>query len=541
MADFMLTVPVLKERIIDKSHLLVPLSVYNNLIELYPDDEPLMLFWCSRSRYTEDDDNYYIRYPFNRNDKLEDVPSYVVTKRSFNLFLLCKMFTLERDNSMYVKSKLARLLIPFISNPPPSIESIEKDGQMKILTDFVEIAQDIEFDDGDEVLVVGSSSEGGVCAGRSYNVLSYMTDKRVKVHLYDEYDVDCVYDIGSVTYQHYAMNYKYDINVKKFKLLIDDAWIDKKEYRPWDKFSYFRLVKNFSIKWFTHYAMPSGRFMKKKQRYRTKKHEMRLSTSVPMISFKRCDQLGTCPKCTWFKYLLKREYSVEFYDFILSMHDKHCVTKELRSVQGIVGTSTMKWHKVTPSDLLFEGFVTVAYDAVKGLPLFYPNVERSRGRKIAFTQKENVRPDLYEMCIVVVCQLNGVYLINKEQIDGFEYESQYDYDIQYDMVEILNQSYEHKNAKAFLSKFESNDMQLHYNFPEEEVIYHDRIVERIAKSRYKFRNDYIKEHAGYTPEKGFWGTRDCKQYNKRCDEGVCLRKGRYAFINSIRRQELEYG
>jgi len=338
------------------------------------------------------------------------------------------MYSLEGNMDQYYRMKSLRTVLPFISAPPPSVCRIRGDGQMKILTDVIETLQDINFEDGDKILVLGSASEEGVCAGMSYKILSYMTDKEVEVDLYDPQDVDMTYKIGTVTYNHYRKPYYFSDkgNDKDYKLLFDDVWIQG-EVRSWDQGNYYSQFPFYSIKWFP-FSPDRCRVENsiiKKQRYFTPGGESRLVTHVPQILYRREDKLGKCLKCTWLKYILWKDYPIEFYDYIMKMHNYNCVTKEMRSWFGPEDdTGTNKWYEISDMVLTGEWFTT-PWDPILGHGILFINDQTVKGRKFVFSDRRNVRALLYNNSIVFVKEYNGRCFTNRSDISDFIY-SNYD-------------------------------------------------------------------------------------------------------------------
>jgi hypothetical protein len=403
--------------------------------ENFPELEVCLLFWTKFSIYKETNDKYEISYPVI-DDIDDNTDKYEVSKETFNLFLFCDMFTMNPKKEVYMRMKIARISVPYIVSPPPSIVSIVNDGQMKILTDFIETVQDIGFVDGDKILIVGSSAEGGYCAGKSYNVLSYMTKQKIDMYLYDPEDIETEYTIGSVTYHHYRKKYNYDGSESQFKVIFDDAWTGDLE-RVWDENNCYALAKYYSIKWFPFY---DNKYRLKKsfiknQVYYTKGSEQRCVSHEVKVAFKRCDYIGSCPKCVWFKYILHKDYGIEFYDYIMKMHDVNCVTKERRTFdKSVILDVDYQWYEVEVIDKLFNNWFTVSWDPVKGLPVMYPSDTNIKGRNIAFTNKNFVRPDIYQLSNVCVIESDGKHFVNRENIENFIYKKNVETDLVVDFV-----------------------------------------------------------------------------------------------------------
>jgi len=411
-------------RIIKRIDFTLNLSILDSLLAICPEDEKMLLFWTRYTSYTETADAYEVRYPVVPGLDNDGSQVYMVDKIAFNLFIFCRMYTPFAEESQYVRSKLFNVQVPFIVSAPPSKESIKGDGQMKILTDFIEIAQPIYFEDGDKVLIAGSSSEGGVCAGKSYNILSFMTQSKVDVYLYDPYEIEVTYTVGTVTYHHIRGKYEYDGTESKYRLLIDDIWIPMAD-RQWDPNNYYALAQDFSIKWFPFYNDDKKHKQRKGyikyQHYFTKGGEQRYTSIMPKINFKRNDFLGPCAKCTLLKYIIYRDFNIGFFDYILRMHLIHCVTKEKRSFVGEkFETSCQKWYQVEPFDLMLGGWITTPWDIVSGVQVVYPSEYMVKGLRMVFNDKRMVRPDLYLYSTILVVQ-NGDYYVNKPDDKSFAY------------------------------------------------------------------------------------------------------------------------
>jgi hypothetical protein len=400
----------------------LPRSILENVREIILEDEAYLLFWALHTNYDEKKDHYVVYYPVTQSGSRDSAEEYIVDKVAFNLFFFCNMYNLAADNSTYFRMKMMRANVPYIASPPPSVCSIKSDGQMKILTDVVEMVQDISFEDGDKVLVLGSSSEEGVCSGMSYRIISYMTDKKISVDLYDPEDIEMNYDIGTVSYKHHKEKYIYDGTESQYKLLFDDIWV-KGEYRSWDQSNHFAKVPFFSIKWFPEMdpSRQPPHAILKSQRYYTKGAEQRLVSNKPNVIFKREDKLGSCSKCNWFKYVLNESYSIEFYDFIMKMHNVHCITKEIRHWFGPDEENVkLIWYGVSDMELSKE-WRSTAWDKIVGYPVIFVNDQTVKGQKFVFSDRKNVRSLIYNSSLVFVKEYDGKCYTNKQDIKDLIY------------------------------------------------------------------------------------------------------------------------
>jgi len=411
------------KQIIDKQDWVYPEDIINKIREICPDCETCLLFWTLRTNYVEKTTHYELYYPVTHEGCRDAADMYIIDKQLFNLFFFCKMYTKQADMSTFYRMKMLRTNISTIASPPPPVVSIKNDGQMKILTDVIETVQDVEFDDGDKVLVLGSSSEDGVCAGMSYKVLSLMTDKEIEVDLYDPEETDMEYKIGTVKYKHHKEKYEYDGTEGQYKVLLDDIWIDGVKKRIWDPYNYYTKAKHYSIKWFPHYKRDcrlDGSKIKD-QRYYTKGGEQRAVSHLPQVLYRREDKLGKCSKCNWFKYILFKDYDIEFYDYIMRMHNIHCVTKELRQWFGPEeDNGTSKWYEISDMELP-KDWKSTSWDKIVGYPVQFVNEQTVRGAKFVFSNRRNVRSLIYGNSIVFVKEFDGRCYTNKEDINDLLY------------------------------------------------------------------------------------------------------------------------
>jgi len=332
LETFMVTGGPQYKNIINTDDILFSNSVLLNVRNVCPEKEAILLFWCDRTNYDDKGDYFQIFYPVTDTGSRDAATSYMVAKSDYNVFFFNEMYTENYNNLAYSRMTYMKIMMPYVSPPPPPVVSIKNDGQMKILTDVIEMVQDINFEDGDKILVLGSASEGGVCSGRSYNIISHMVDKKIEVELYDPCDVTMEYQIGTVFYRHFKKKYVYDGSESRYKLLFDDVW-DKGKHRIWDRRNNYAKAQFYSIKWFPFYdeSLRVKKSRIKMQRYFTKGCEQRLVSHMPEIRYRSEDRLGSCRKCHWLKFVLHNEYGIEFYDYVLKMHLLHCVTKEKRT------------------------------------------------------------------------------------------------------------------------------------------------------------------------------------------------------------------
>jgi len=306
-------VEIEEERII--GDLLVEKKIYKNLEINFPDDKDLILFFCKRTKMIEEKDMYVILYPINKKDDDSDyVTRYEIEKWRYDLFVICNMYNMSYDNDRYKDSLALRLRTNVHLLPMAARQSQENMGQLKILIDIVKAVDDISFDDGDRILVVGSAAEGGHFSGIMYEVIAYMEKKKqIFIDLYDPEDVDVMYTIGTVTYKHHKKKFFYSEEVLKYRLVLDDVWVADVDTRVWDPLSLIFQVRNFSCKWFEWYGQP--RSSVDYQIASTDTSEVRVTSRRNHFFFQNHTMLGNCVACRELKYCLKKQYSVEFYDF----------------------------------------------------------------------------------------------------------------------------------------------------------------------------------------------------------------------------------
>lgn len=386
----------------------------------FPDDEPILMFWCRRSEYTETQDEYHIKYPvLEDDDDGHYVKTYTVDKCRYANFMLARMYTKEAKSALYARLISFNVRTPVTVPPPPSRERIRDEGQSKILTDVIQTVQHIAFEDGDKILVVGSCAEGGNCAGMSYQVISHMTHKKIDIDLYDVNDVESQYQLGTVTYNHHDVNYTYsEGDEKKYKLVLDDAWTEQYE-RVWDPDGKFYQFPFFSIKNFPYYTAVTNR--KYYQAYHTGNHEDRIVSIPPTFHYFENNIIGHCKICVELKYILHHEYESSFYDFFMGMHKINCITKNKRlPFMQPYELGDREWFIV---DNLKE-FLTkrkaksMVWDPILGYSRMYPDKNKIKGQVIVFSSTDNVRPDLYDSGIVAVIEGS---IINTKDLPGLIY------------------------------------------------------------------------------------------------------------------------
>lgn len=205
------------------------------------------------------------------------------------------------------------------------------DGQLKIVTDFVlgidaMIAR--QQKDTYKILVIGSSSESGV-SGMAYGILTKMKIN-CEIHLYDSCERQQQYVDGTITYKYFRELWKYGSSVDDFDIVFDDAYalnidssVSMREYL--DPTRSILSAKDYSIKclksdvqYFVNESIYCQAAITPSNEHRCVKFKRQYNKYRPLFE-------GNCPFCVQLKYLLKRDYDWNFYEYFLRAHKNPCV------------------------------------------------------------------------------------------------------------------------------------------------------------------------------------------------------------------------
>jgi len=212
---------------------------------------------------------------------------------------------------------------------PPVMQS--SDGQLKILTDFVIGVDHMvarESKDAYLILVIGSASESGI-SGVAYRVLTKMKIK-CEIHLYDPCERENDFVEGDVHYVYHRGLWNYDDDISCFDIVFDDAYIVGADTKlsmrdQLDPNKRVLTARDYSIKCLTvdvHYFFGYNLFRQAAKtpsdEHRCVKHKRYYGLYRPLFE-------GKCAFCTQMKYLLRRDYEWDFFEYVLRAHKRPCV------------------------------------------------------------------------------------------------------------------------------------------------------------------------------------------------------------------------
>jgi len=326
-------------------------------------------------------------------------------------FFYCDLYNEKADFEKYMRIiSFGGAMYSYVL--PPSRHQEDEDGQLKVLVDLVLAVSEVDLQDGDDILCVGTSYEEGTLAGLSYDVFPLMTDKQVHVIMLDPNEVEMEYQVGSVKYEVKRGKFDYNPTRKRPKLFLDDSWVLDENYQMRDPGRYFARCENFSVK-----MMPMDVFPQEFNVYKEALHPVESRCVSRPVEFKFRDMpLGNCKACRELKYLLKKDYGPEFYEFIMSVHKVNCMNKQPRDLgvlDVMLSARVIDLYQYKVKEF-FTPLYSVPWDNVLGTRKVYPGkrIERGGDMVFLFSTFDFVTKILWEsvQCFV---EYEGTYLSNR--------------------------------------------------------------------------------------------------------------------------------
>jgi len=417
-----------KDMIFDLCDLLIDEKILDNGMDFDKDLQICFLTCCRKSkiRYRKIDSAYIIEYPVIDGKKTAVTKEYKIAQYKLHAFYFCKIYTTFPDISLYYNSIEGK--IDYQIDVIHSREDYE-DGQLKILTDLILTVDDMIYSDGNEnkkILVVGSSSEGGVASGYAYEALPLMLRKS-EIDLYDPYNNVGEVEVNGVKMTYYNKEKKLRENdIQKYDMLLDDAW-EEKISRSWDYDGIYDRFKYYSVKWFDDcpdLPSPSKKANKYYQVFRTGEHELRLvSRNGKFMSYNQIPQLGNCPGCRELKFKLKNNYDSSLYRFYLACHKTNCIDKSIhRTVVRCdykKSLGELSWYEINHQSNT-SGYRVMYYDRWSDYFDVIPVNQVFENEKIVFSDFEYVTDYLYNKCFIIVDDGERMFT-NVGGVPGFRY------------------------------------------------------------------------------------------------------------------------
>lgn len=435
-------------QIVDIQDFYLPKNILDNVRMVCPEDEMFLLFFCEHMEYVEEPEDYVVSYPVLEHlDNNSYVNRYKCDKQKLQCFLQCRMYTNTPQVERYVNMVKMGVRVSACHPLPVRRQSIEHEGQMKILLDVIETVSNIKFSDKDKILVVGSSARGGNTHGLAYDVIGLLLDVAVTVDLYDCYDIDATYDIGNVHYNHHRKNYDYDGTESKYKLILDDAW-EEDFGRSWDPNDDVYRSCNYSIKYIPASGDKKNGVLYRPQAFKTAVQEYRATNVKSNINYQNSYMLGHCNMCTELKYM-GQTYKDDVYDFFMSYHSVNCVSGAKRMAYGYVGSiQETDWKYVRDVKECQTPIYCTMWDRIEGYEVIFPNQKTVTQVGFIFSHVNNVRPDLLVTSLVLV-QDGVYYMVNQKERKDFVYIDKIaiDQDLMGTMKEVIS-SFEKLSVKG---------------------------------------------------------------------------------------------
>jgi len=290
-----------------------------------------LLPWCENIRYLERKYCYKIQFPLCNGYCTDATKVYELPLDTMYAFWFHKMYTSEPDVRGFEKALryggISTSNIEF-----PVIKSSIDDGQLKVTVDAVLSVDALKEKKNLKILVIGSAGKGSI-SGIAYDVISSMVESSV-FYLYDEFTIDCSYEMDSNKFFHYAKKYERYDDVKRYDLVLDDSWVSYEYVTENAERCKVYGVNNFSIKRFPQEK--GGCYNKYRQVFETRGDEFRaVSRVVNDYNYKFLD-LGVCAACVELKYNMKTNICNKIlFERFMRAHKTNCVTMESRSFESL--------------------------------------------------------------------------------------------------------------------------------------------------------------------------------------------------------------
>jgi len=420
------------------------LLVGENIVRRICDYNPLLLEyflpWCQNVNYFKKEKTIVCQYPyFGRVD--EDVTrNYILDEERFSSFFYHKMYTEEPEiDGFSITEDFGRIL--FAYELPPK-RSCYEDGQLKITTDAMLAVDALPSRDSLRILVIGCASYCSGISGLAYDVLGYMVTNSV-FFMYDQYTTDCEYTIGTNKYYCFKKLFDYDsITGKDYDLVLDDAWVEDKYHKDFDKNDSVYKIKNYSVKKFPMEFVRNKKIYY--QAFKTTGREERVVSRDIKYNF-RYLPIGNCHGCVELKYLLKRDYDNCVYDMYLDCHRVNCITKERRQLR--IEEPVTKFVRVVKKADFYRN---IGSNKVYVLPW---DTNEMAGQELLTLARNVIMGAFLRVSDFLLCTgfvLKNVKCVFKEQGDLIHYVSEDDYGREEQIYDIQVGAQEQVNATGFI-------------------------------------------------------------------------------------------
>jgi len=363
-----------------RKHLLVDEKVFESLLKTRPDLVKFLLPWTRSCLIVTRKEMVKVKFPTMDGQPYEATQSYDLDSRVLGNFWFHKLYTLEPDYEGF--ASVERFGGSNFKFELPSARSTINDGQMKIVIDAVVAVDALPSLDSQKIVCVGTSGSGTVVSGLAYEVIAQMVTNS-SISMYDPREVPGVYKDGrGNTITRIREKFLYNVQ-EDVDLLLDDAWELGVTHEDRDPDGNSFKAKSYSIKCFDvfRYAPLRAYF----QAFRTKRYEHRLVNCRRSYVY-TYRPLGRCGACVELKYLLKREYPSDFYEFFMRSHSVNCIDKTTRTF-GLRDLVLVDFAEVVPlSDSFLSKFFRLSWDPGFKDGGFLPlNISACRGAYVKVT------------------------------------------------------------------------------------------------------------------------------------------------------------
>jgi len=325
---------------------------------------------------------------------------------------LYKLYTVEPDFESF---SFTMAIGGCTGGVTPGIRESYDDGQLKIMTDVILALDDVackKVDKRYQILVIGSSHPGFPASGKSYEVISKILPNS-DVYLYDPANVNYELEIGITKYYYISGKYGYK-DIKKYDIVLDDAWVEGTLHVDRDPEFLALSVANYSVKKFPYEDFPSGNVYY--QLFGTKGYEQRSVSRVITYNYKPISGLGKCAACDELRYLMRGSYD-GLAEMFMGMHKKNCETGQLRVDIKADFFSSDLWRPYNVRPLKeFKKFPWDNFD----LPDVTMNHVNLLTSKIVVSSWLQLPAQLLDSIDYVIIQHEGLYY-SKDEVKSLKY------------------------------------------------------------------------------------------------------------------------
>jgi len=304
------------------------------------------------------------------------------------------------------------------------------DGQAKLIVDAVLAVDDMtnkEIKENYKVLVIGSSSPGGVNSGTAYGCFPYFFSG--EAHLFDPYEVSRTFELrsetNSVKYYCYSKEFRYKELSEGgkyhnyFDLIFDDSWVENIPRTLRDTSDLVSTCNNFSIKQFPWERDKDKRGNIYTQKFFTKGlEERRVSRDVKKHG-EGDARYGKCAICLELNFRVRSILSNGFFSYLFRSHKINCIDSAMK--RQIKFVNNVEWIEVEKFDIDLSNYKSIPVDAIDGTMVVNPFMEGKTKMRFVFSNKLYVPLEIYQDAyqVLVIENQSGLWGNERKEYKWF--------------------------------------------------------------------------------------------------------------------------